>query len=54
MSRFSIFKRKGQRYYYAQIKNPQTGQYLPAKSTGETNRDDALLFVAEWLKNGVP
>ena len=52
MSRFSVFKRKGQKYYYAQLKNPQTGKYLPAKSTKQTTRDEAILIVADWLKHG--
>ncbi|WP_187150891.1 integrase, partial [Treponema endosymbiont of Eucomonympha sp.] len=32
----------------------KTGLKLTARSTGEDNRDDALLVVADWLKNGIP
>jgi integrase len=32
----------------------QEGRKLAARSTGKTTRDEALLVVAEWLKNGVP
>jgi integrase len=52
MGRFSVFKRG--KYYYCQLKNPETGKYLPAKSTGQTSRDEALLIVADWLREGLP
>jgi integrase len=54
MRRFCIFKRTGQKVYYSQIKNPQTGKFLPAKSTGQTEESEALLVVADWIKNGIP
>lgn len=52
MRRFSIFLRVN--YYNAQIKNPITGRYLSAKSTGQTDESEALLVVADWLKDGFP
>ncbi len=52
MSRYSIFKRG--KIYYAQIKNPETGKYFPAKSTGKTDESEALLVVSDWLHNGLP
>lgn len=54
MRRFSVFRRKRSRVYYAQIKNLATGKYLPPKSTGQHDYSEALLVVAEWLKNGIP
>jgi hypothetical protein len=42
--RFSFFKRKG--VIYAQLKNPKTGLYGTARSTGATEEDDATLVVA--------
>ena len=52
MSRYSIFKRG--KIYYAQIKNPETGKYFPAKSTGKVDESEALLVVSDWLHNGLP
>lgn len=54
MRRFSLFKRSNSKYFYAQLKNPETGKYLPARSTGKTDESEALLVVAEWLKHGIP
>jgi integrase len=54
MRRFSIFKRNYSPYYYAQIKNPDTGRYMQPKSTGRTEESEALLVVADWLHNGIP
>ncbi len=54
MRRFTIYKRKNRPSYYAQIRNPNTGHYLPPKSTGEKEESEALLVVADWLKNGIP
>jgi len=34
MRRFCIYKRHDQAVYYTQIKNPETGKYLTARSTG--------------------
>ena len=53
--RFSLFRRSGcGGYYYAQLKDPATGAFLPAKSTGTKDEYEALLVVADWLNNGVP
>jgi integrase len=40
--------------FYAELIDPETGQKLPARSTGTKDRDEALLIVAEWLKTGLP
>lgn len=52
MRRFYLHRRNG--IYYAQLVDPATGRAVTARSTGTRNRDDALLVVADWLKNGVP
>lgn len=54
MRRFCVYKRKGQEIYYAQIKNPETGKYLPARSTGTTDQSEAYMVVSGWLQNGIP
>jgi integrase len=50
--RFSLFRRGS--IWYVQFYNPQTQKYLSARSTGETNRNAALLIVAQWLRDGLP
>lgn len=54
MRRFSLYKRKSNGMYYAQIKNPDTGTYLPAKSTGTRIESEARHIVEEWLESGIP
>jgi integrase len=39
--------------FYAELVTPE-GRKLTARSTGKITRDEALLVVVEWLKNGVP
>jgi len=51
MRQFYFHQRNG--IYYAELVTPE-GYKLPAKSTGTTNRDEALLKIAEWLKSGIP
>jgi len=40
--------------FYAELVNPETGKRLTARSTGKTERDDAMLVVAQWLRDGIP
>lgn len=54
MRRYSLFKRKNSPFFYVQIRNPETGKYLPPRSTGEKEESEALIVVADWLKNGIP
>jgi hypothetical protein len=54
MRRFCVFRRRGQRIYYAQIKNPETGMYLPARSTGTTDESEAYMIAADWVRDGLP
>jgi integrase len=39
---------------YAELVDPNSGKKLTARSTGTQNKDDALLVIGEWLKNGIP
>jgi hypothetical protein len=40
--------------FYAEFVDPETGRKLPARSTGERDRDKALLKIAIWKANGLP
>jgi len=40
--------------FYVQFVDPETGHRLAAKSTGKTNRDEALMVVYGWLNHGIP
>jgi integrase len=42
------------RIFYVQFTDPATQKRLSAISTGKNNRDDALIVIAGWLKDGVP
>ena len=50
---FSIFKRKGRRFFYVQFKT-QTGDYLPAVSTKQTDESLAVETAFKWLREGKP
>jgi hypothetical protein len=50
--RFSLHRRGTT--WYVQFFNPHTHRYLTARSTGESNRNAALLAVAGWLRDGLP
>ena len=52
MRRFCLYRRG--KIWYAKFYNPSTKTYMTGRSTGELNRDAALLTVAEWLSGGVP
>lgn len=54
MRRFCVFRRKNQKVFYAQIRNPETGKYLPARSTGTSDRSEAYMVVTDWIHNGIP
>jgi integrase len=51
MRRYYLHTRNG--IFYAELVSPE-GRKLAARSTGTTTEDEALLVVADWLKNGVP
>ena len=42
------------RIFYVQFTDPATRKRLPAISTGKSNRDEAVMVVALWLKDGIP
>jgi integrase len=52
MRQFYLHSRKGM--IYVQFVDQATKKCLSALSTGKTNRDEALIIVYEWLKNGIP
>jgi hypothetical protein len=49
---FYIHTRKG--VYYACLVNQETGLPMTARSTGEKDRDAALIVVSDWLRDGLP
>jgi len=52
MRRYYLHTRNG--VFYAALINQETGLPLTAKSTGTRDRDEALLIISDWLKNGIP
>jgi integrase len=40
--------------FYVQFVDQETKRCLPARSTGKNNRDEALVIVSQWLKEGIP
>ena len=52
MRQYYLHKRAG--IWYAELIDQETGRKLTARSTGTKIRDEALLTIAEWLKNGIP
>jgi hypothetical protein len=50
--KFYMHKRKG--VFYACLVNQETGIPTSARSTGEKNRDAALITVSGWLGDGLP
>jgi len=50
---FSVFKRKGRRFYYVQFKGAN-GEYLPAISTKQTSDILAIETAFKWLREGKP
>jgi integrase len=49
---YYLHRRKG--IWYAELADQKTGIKLPARSTGTQNRDEAILKIADWMKNGIP
>ncbi|GAB6391358.1 MAG: tyrosine-type recombinase/integrase [Treponematales bacterium] len=50
----SYYLHKRGAVYYAELVDKKTGLKLVARSTGERDRDAALLVVAGWLERGLP
>jgi len=40
--------------FYADILNPETGAWIARRSTGTKNRDEAILKIGSWLRDGIP
>jgi hypothetical protein len=49
--RYYLHKRKG--IFYAELIS-SAGVKLSARSTKTANRDEAMLVIADWFKNGLP
>jgi hypothetical protein len=51
---FSVFRRSGRPHYYVAFKNEETGAYLPAISTKQPVKDEAVRQAWMWYRNGIP
>ncbi|MGO8694637.1 MAG: tyrosine-type recombinase/integrase [Rectinemataceae bacterium] len=54
MRQFSVFRRSATGLYYVQFRDPETGLRLGRRSLGTSDRDQALLLIAEWMRDGIP
>ncbi|GHV75530.1 hypothetical protein AGMMS49942_03510 [Spirochaetia bacterium] len=54
MRRFYLYPRKTTGVIYAEILDPETGERIASRSTGTSNRDEAVLKVGQWLREGIP
>jgi integrase len=52
MRPYYLHRRSG--FWYAELVDQETGLKLTARSTGTQNRDEAILKIADWMKNGIP
>jgi hypothetical protein len=50
---FYIYKRSTSGIFYAEILDPK-GKRLGSRSTGKTNRDEAVLVADRWAREGLP
>jgi hypothetical protein len=50
--KFYLHKRGG--VFYACLVNQETGLVMSARSTGERDRDAAIIVVSGWLRDGLP
>jgi hypothetical protein len=51
---FSVFRRTDRPCYLVSFKNEETGEYLPAISTGQKDEDEAFKTAITWLRDGIP
>jgi hypothetical protein len=51
---FSVFKRADRPCYLVSFKNEETGEYLPAISTGQKDEAEAVKTAMAWLRDGIP
>jgi hypothetical protein len=54
MSRKPFYLSRHGKIWYARIIDQQTGKQLSAISTGQTNRDLAIMTMTKWLSEGLP
>ena len=54
MSRKPFYLSRHGNIWYARIIDQQTGKQLSALSTGQTNRDLAIMTVTKWFSEGLP
>lgn len=54
MSRKPFYLSRHGSVWYARIVDPKTGNQLSAISTGQTDRDMAVMTVSRWLVEGIP
>jgi hypothetical protein len=50
--KFYLHRRGG--VFYVCLVNQETGLAMSARSTGERDRDAALIVVSGWLRDGLP
>jgi integrase len=50
---FSVFRRKGRKFFYVQYKDKKGG-YLPAVSTRKTTETEAIEVAFKWMRDGRP
>lgn len=50
---FTLSKRKESKFWSVRFKDEKTGKYLPAKSTKQTNKEDAMKVALKWFSTGV-
>ncbi|MBN2625225.1 MAG: hypothetical protein JXA95_01060 [Spirochaetales bacterium] len=52
--RFYFYNRGVNKTWYVAILNPETGERLPARSTGTSDREKAEYLANKWYYEGVP
>ena len=50
---YYLHKRKNG-IFYVQFRNPENGELMTARSTGETDRFEAEIKIRQWLVDGIP
>lgn len=54
MPRYSLVHRSNRSNIYIALKDPLTGEYLPARSSGTSDEQEAHAVAWDWSRNGVP
>ena len=53
MRQFYLFKNK-KGIYIAEILDPKTGRRVCLRNTGQKDKQEAVLIVSDWLRDGIP